>query len=172
MLHRINAFYSRCVKALCTVELGISVLSLAAMVILNTVEIVRRYVWGLSIVWVQEVTVLFLVWFTFMGFSMITYMKKDIYIDFIVDRFPNKARRIVKLLVILANILFIVLFLDCSLRLFLIQGGQTSIVARYPMQYRSVAPLINAVTLLLIYLEVFRDFILQKTSHSEGEMTA
>ena len=168
MLRQISSFYSKFVKILCTVQLGISVLALGAMVALNTFEIIRRYFWGLSIVWVQEATVLFLVWFTFMGFSMITYAKKDIYIDFIVEMFPRKVRPVVKLLIILANIVFIVLFIDCSYRLFLVQGGQTSIVARYPMRFRSAAPLINAVTLLLIYIEVLKNFFSKQPEKQTG----
>lgn len=168
MLRRVNVLYTKGIKILCTAELGISLLALAAMVGLNTVEIVRRYCFGLSIVWVQEATALFLVWFTFMGFSMITYAKKDIYIDFIVDAIPGRAHRAVKLFVILANVVFILLFIYCSCRLFLTQGGQTSIVARYPMRLRTAAPLLCGITLLLIYIEVLRDFFFRKEAGKNG----
>jgi len=160
MLERIDAICAKGLKTLCYTELALSVLSLVAMVVLNTVEIVRRYFWGLSIVWVQEVTVLFMVWFTFMGFSMITYAKKDIYIDFLVEKLPGHGKRAVELLTILASMVFIVLYTYYTWKLFQSQGAQTTIVAKYPMRYRTMAPFINGITLLFIYIGLLKNWIL------------
>jgi len=169
MFKRIDSICAKGLKALCYTELTISVLSLVAMVVLNAFEIVRRYFWGLSLVWVQEITVLFMVWFTFMGFSMITYAKKDIYIDFLVEKMPRPAKKTVELLTILASLVFIVLYTYFTWKLFLSQGVQTTIVAKYPMRYRTMAPLINGITLLFIYIGLLKDWILGLGHKKESE---
>jgi len=154
--------FSKLLRILCNAQQKLSIIALLAMVTLNTVEILRRYLFGASIIWVQEITVLLLVWFTFMGFSKITYDKNDIYIDLLVVKAPYPLRRALRIFVALLAFAFTVVYTYYTFRLCLQQGAQTTIVAKHPIVWRSIAPLINGFSMMLIFLGQLWDTIMGK----------
>lgn len=149
--------YDKFVAALCKAQLALSVTALLAMVSLNAVEIARRYFFSLSIVWVQEVTVLLLLWFTFMGFSYVTYAKMDIYITLFVNKLSPPVAKSVVTFVTLVILLFLCVYTYYTMTLFFTQFGQTTVVARHPISWRTLAPLINGATMILVFVKNLRE---------------
>ncbi len=71
---------------------GVSCLLLGAMVLLNATEIVSRYLFGGSLVWVQEITLFFVVWATYLGLIAATYDEKEIRINLLTSFLPHKIK--------------------------------------------------------------------------------
>lgn len=77
----------------------VSILSLLGCVGVNGYEIAGRIAFGKSNYWIQDATSFFMVWFVFFGMITITWEKKDIYIELLVDALPTSIAHAVKLLV-------------------------------------------------------------------------
>lgn len=164
----VSRFFSRGLKTICDVEMVISILSLILLVSINIVEIFRRVAFGKSFIWIQEITILLLLWFTFMGFGKMTYDKKDIYIDFFVRKMPLKIRQFVKISVVVVALLFAAIYAYYAFLLVIKQIGQTTVVARYPISLKVLAPTINGITLVLINIDLLRDMIVVKKRGGEA----
>ena len=144
---------SRTLKIICDVQNIVAIISLVTMIFLNAIEIFRRYFFGLSWIWIQEITVLFLVFFTFFGFSKVVYDKNDIAIDLILSKLPSAGRKILQLALYIIVLVFCSVYSFYTYKLVIAQINQTTPVAHYPMMWRSIPPLINGVTMCLIYIK-------------------
>lgn len=167
----INNICSKFLKHLCDIQMKISLFSLVFMVLLNTFEIFRRFFFGLSIIWVQDITTLCLIWFTFTGFSKISYDKTDIYIEALLKKLPLTVRKFTKLFTIICCMFFSAIFFYFALRLFQSQYGQVSIVAKYPIGFRTAAAVLNGFTLVMINIGELKEWILTNSRKKEGELS-
>ena len=150
-------YLSKILQYACNIQHAVSITALIAMVVLNSIEIIRRFFFGLSWVWIQEYTILLLVIFTFCGFSKVVYDKNDVTIDLITGHIPNTIRKVIQICVYLSIICFCCIYTYYTYELLLSQAGQTTPVAHYPMQWRTIPALINGVSMTFIYLGELKD---------------
>lgn len=155
-------YYKKLLKWLCDIQNVLAVVSLCTMIVLNAVEIFRRYFLGKSWIWIQEVTILFLVCFTFFGFSKVTFDRNDIAIDLILSKLKLKARKALQLILYVLVFVFCAVYTYYTYRLLLSQQGQLTLVARYPIMLRTIPPLINGISLTLIYFREIYDLLTGK----------
>lgn len=155
-------YYKKLLKWLCDIQNILAVISLCAMIGLNTVEIFRRYFLGKSWIWIQEVTILFLVCFTFFGFSKVVFDRNDITIALVLSRLKPGSRKVLQLALYVLVFVFCVTYTHYTYRLLLSQRGQLTLVARYPIMLRTIPPLINGASLVLIYFREIYDLITGK----------
>ena len=165
MLKKVDRIWLGFLKALCHAELGISLLCLVGIVGLNSFEIFRRQLFGISIIWVQEVTIFLMVWFTFMGFCYVSYSKKDIYITFLREKLPPTGQFVVRLIVIAGILVYLVPFTEYTWKLIFSQLGSFSSVARYPLWWKSAAALVGGVSLILVFVDELKDLFLNVAEH-------
>ena len=59
--------YDKIMKKISEAMLGVSVISLSIAIVLNAVEIFRRFLYDGSFYWIQDVTLLCMMWFIFPG---------------------------------------------------------------------------------------------------------
>ena len=161
---------SKLLWGICEMQGVIAIVSLLLMIALNAVEIFRRYFFGLSWIWIQEVTVLLLVCFTFFGFSKVVYDKNDIAIDLVLSRLPGSGRKALQAALHLIVLAFCIVYTYYTYKLLMTQWTQTTPVAHYPMVLRTTPALVNGITMCLIYIREFGQTLLS-TEKKEGEGT-
>jgi C4-dicarboxylate transporter DctQ subunit len=105
---------------------GARVIALAGMVIMTPVvfvNVVLRYLFGYSVAWSSEVARYSFVWITFMGTAVALWEGSHAKIDYFVERFPPRLRRII---MVIANL---VIALLCLL---LIIAGTKQVIDIWP----------------------------------------
>lgn len=73
-------------------EITVAVLSFSAAVLLNVVQIALRYLFGTSLWWVQEVSLLLMLTAYFVGASCVFRNRHYVVISFVVERFPLRLQ--------------------------------------------------------------------------------
>ena len=155
-------YYRKTLKVICEVQNVIAIASLLAMIALNSVEIFRRYFLGKSWIWIQEITVLFLVFFTFFGFSKVVYDKNDIAIDLVLSKLPSGGRKALQLILYIAVLGFCINYNYYTYNLVLTQSVQSTVISHHPMSWRSIPALVNGITMSLIYIREILDTLFDK----------
>ena len=80
-------------------ELGAATALFALTGVLMAAQIVARMVFGLPIVWAEDLTVFMFVWTTFLGAAVLYDRKQALAIDALVNRFPTRVQRVVAFVV-------------------------------------------------------------------------
>ncbi|OPL09570.1 MAG: hypothetical protein AVO33_00310 [delta proteobacterium ML8_F1] len=156
-------------EKLSQLQLGISMISLVAVIGINFIEILGRYLFNSSLVWVQDVSLLFMVWMIFPGSSVIAYQKRDVVITLLTDVLPERANKHLDYFKNGAVSLFFLVFSYYTLTLFLKQQGQTTVTASLPLQWYTLSLLINSSYVFLVYLREFMLDITGKNLEKEGQ---
>ena len=130
----------------------LAMLALFIMCAINLVEIALRFLFDNSFIWIQDISVMLMLWMTFCGFSYVSYSKQDVLVDVFTNLLPLKGRQAVKLLTDLAIMVFLLIYLYFTVQLMISQFGQGTITTHLPLLYDSLPVGLNAFTLVLIYL--------------------
>ncbi len=78
-----------------TIERGLAIGFIVA-VCLNFANVIGRYVFGRSILGVDEVQIFILVWMTFLGAVVVTWRNQHLRMDVLVQFFPERIRTLLK----------------------------------------------------------------------------
>jgi len=139
-------------KRITDVEMGIALAALGVVIASNAAEIFLRFFLGKSLVWVQDVNLLLMVWMIFPGVAKIVHDKKDIVVTMLVDKLPARARSILDIASDILIIAFFIVLTKYSCQLFARQIGSTTATVRIPLVYYTSAVVLNCVTIAAIYL--------------------
>ncbi len=131
-------------------QTAIAITALALMVVINVAEIVSRFFFNFSLVWVQEVTLLLSCWAFFLGFSSISYYRKDIVILMFVQKLPGHLRRVAEFFAPFANAVFMLILAYSSFRLMLMQEGDSTMVVRIPTSLYTCSLLIASLSIFWV----------------------
>lgn len=93
-------------KANYTIEGLFCVLLLIIMTILMFTEVVARYVFGSSFIWVEELTRYLFIWLTFISAAYVTATQAHIKVDAAISLFPKKAQPTIKRIGLLIWLVF------------------------------------------------------------------
>ncbi|MEZ5652191.1 MAG: TRAP transporter small permease [Burkholderiaceae bacterium] len=88
--------------------------TLGAMTLITFANVIARYVFNTNILWALEATVFLFAWMVLIGASYGVKKNLHIGIDILVNAFPERVRRAITLLAVLACIVFCVLLLKGS----------------------------------------------------------
>ena len=80
--------YDKVMRKLADFMLIVSVISLSVAILLNAVEIFRRFAFDGSFYWVQDATLLCMMWFIFPGVVAISYKGAVLFVDIFLKQFP------------------------------------------------------------------------------------
>lgn len=139
---------SRGIHKACEFFLAVSLL---AVVLVLTANVILRYAFSSGLVWAEEVSRFIVAWATFVGAACCVTEGSDITIDSIVSLLSKKGQRILAIIVALISVVFIVMFIRSSgmmtLRAF--QNGQMATSFSLPLwvPYLSM-PVGGALTLI------------------------
>lgn len=144
--------YDKIMKKIADLMLAIAVVSLSAAIILNAIEIFRRFAFDASFYWIQDVTLLCMMWFIFPGMVIISYNGTDVFVDIFLHKFPLKMQKIVNIIDdILVTAICAVLF-RYSINLMILRMGKSMLASEIPYFWYTLAMVVVFFFLTLIYL--------------------
>ncbi len=132
-------------------QMRLAMLTLGIIVPINLYEILVRYFFNKSLIWIQEVSVLLMVWMIFCGFTKIVYDKKDITIDLLTSRFSAKTRLGVDAITQMIVLAFLLIFTFYGYQYFLKQIGIGTLTAGIPRILYIIPVVLNSASVTLIY---------------------
>ena len=148
---------ARAAQILSRLTEDLSGLLLGAIVVINVLQVVFRYVIGAPLGWTEEVMRYSVVWLTFLAATAALHRGEHMVIDVLGPVLPDRLQRLVYALVLLCIGAFCCVLIAEGLPLAIRNAAQTSPSARIPMivPYVSVAAgglliLIQVVCLLVL----------------------
>ena len=117
---------------------------LILMALIMGIQVLSRYILGMSLSWSEEVTRYLFIWSAFISVSLCTKKCISIKIDQFIKMFSKKGRALFKILNLTIEFVFFVYLVPFAWRYLLttIASGQVSPACGIPMYYIQSAPLI------------------------------
>ncbi|SHI75679.1 TRAP-type C4-dicarboxylate transport system, small permease component [Dethiosulfatibacter aminovorans DSM 17477] len=147
--------FGKKIKQIVDIQMLISVIALVLLILINAYEIFVRNTFDKSIIWIQDISILLMVWMVFLGFSKIVYNKNTIRITVVYDKFPSIIKSFLDCFRFIVIIIFFIILSFASYKLIVSQYGQGTTTASIPLVYYTSAVLVNAITIILIYINEF-----------------
>ena len=135
------------------------ILMMASMATLVFVNVVSRYVFNYSIIWVEEVTQYEMIWITYLGAGLALRQGRHVTVDVLQDRLPSRLRRWVRAAVGLALVAFLAVATVLGFRMVGFAWDQETPVLNLPMGLLYLGLPIGTLLLGLHLVLVFRDFV-------------
>lgn len=126
--------------------------SVAGFVVVASITLIQvfwRYVLNSGILWTDEVITIFMVMMVMFGTAAMTRRVLHTELLVFVNKLPNRARRLVRILTSIIGLTFLCIFLFAATRYTFTSKGMVTTVLRIPMQY--VLALLPIGALLSIY---------------------
>ncbi|MBN2286865.1 MAG: TRAP transporter small permease [Tissierellales bacterium] len=109
-------------------------IAIVGMIVVISLQIITRVFFD-ALIWSEELSRYLLVWATFLGASLSYKRGMHIAVTFVVDAFPAKISKIVKLMSILFCMMFFIIGLKYGIDYINMQTFQVSAALRIPMKY-------------------------------------
>lgn len=77
--------------------------------LINTMEIISRSFFNYSFLWVSDLSIICVVWTICLGISVGVYHREHIFMELLVNKFPENARKVVKIAIQLLSLAFYVM---------------------------------------------------------------
>ena len=101
-----NKLKKRLLWVVKNIEELISGTTLTVMVVITTINVFCRSLLRSPIQWAEELAIICLVWSTFTGAAVCYKRRAHLGIDFVIDRFPYRIRRVMRQILCLVLLLF------------------------------------------------------------------
>lgn len=142
-------------KILDKFTLAMAVLAMIALICcigVNFYEIVNRYLFGKSIYWIQDFTLIMMMWFIFPGVTRVSFCKQDIFIDILVNRLPVSLQKKLE-----AGVCFVVFLFSClmsyeAVRLMILNWTKNMTISGVPTRYSIITMVFSFAVVAFIYL--------------------
>lgn len=150
-------------KLVADINMIIALGCLGIVIVLNLYEIIIRFFLGKSLIWIQEVSVLLMVWMIFTGTTKIVYEKKDIIITILIDKLSKTKKMFVDIIGKIIVSLFFCYYIYYGAVLAISQWNLTTMVAKIRQFYFTLPVIIMSVSSLLIYIyDIYKDIAVLK----------
>lgn len=118
------------------------VLLLIAMAVIMGMQVISRYLLGVSLSWSEEITRYLFIWSAFLSVSLCTRKCISIKIDQFIKMFPKRGEAMFKVVNLTISILFFGVLIPYAYRYLVatIEIGQLSPACGIPMYYVQAAP--------------------------------
>jgi len=131
------------------------ILSFSLMVIFILMQILYRYVLIRPIPWAEEAARFLFVWATFLGANVAVRTNQHTNVSFLIDRVPEKYRKIMLLASYALSMAFMIYILIYGLRISFLVTRQTSPALQLSMFYPYIVLPVGALIMLLNFLLLF-----------------
>jgi TRAP-type C4-dicarboxylate transport system permease small subunit len=154
-----NSNFDKMVSKISDFQMALAMTALGIIVPINLYEIIARTFFNKSLIWIQEISVLLMVWMIFCGFTKIVYEKKDIKIDLITGRLNNKIRTVLEVLTHVVMLVFLLVFSYYGYFYMMKQIGMGTLTSDIPRVLYIFPVVLNSISVTLIYInELIVDF--------------
>lgn len=162
LYRKVINYISRLLRELSTIVLG-------AMVILNLIEILRRTIFAKSLIWVQELSTILVVWLVFIGAAHYYVDKNLLSVDFLY----NKAKGMLRLIwgVCIHSIALFVLyyFIIQSYRYALIMMPSFTNAMNWSMALYAIPMVISSIVMALGTVIKIYDLFIEYREHIKNK---
>jgi len=108
--------------------------SIVGMILVISLQIISRVLFS-ALTWSEELSRYLLVWSTFLGATLAYKRGMHISVTFVVEAFPPKMNKLIKVLSILLSMVFFAVAIKFGIQYILMQKIQVSAALRIPMKY-------------------------------------
>ncbi|MCM3788976.1 TRAP transporter small permease [Domibacillus indicus] len=149
--------------------------ALAVMVVLVFGNVVLRYLFNSGITWSEEMSRYLFIWLTFLGAIGAFKNKDHLGVDMLIKRLPTKMKKVVLIISELLMIFVLILILDGSWKMTILNLGSTAPATGMPMAVVYGTGIIVSLSMAVICIfNLYRIFFnkmteeeMMKTSESE-----
>ena len=123
-------------KALTVLEIAVSGVICAAMLIVTCMIVIWRYILVQPLPWGEEAARYLMIWFVFIGCPLAAKGENHLGVEAFVNMLPKHAKSTcIKIMYLLSALMFLVLFaLSCKMFMHYVGTDQVSTMLRIPMQ--------------------------------------
>jgi TRAP-type C4-dicarboxylate transport system permease small subunit len=149
------------------------ILMMGTMALLVFVNVVARYVFNFSIIWVEEFTQYQMIWITYLGAGLALREGRHVAVEVFQDRLPPGLRRHVRVFVGLAMLAFLGTLAVLGFRIAQFTWNQETPVLNIPTGVPYLGVPIGALVMAMHLVLVFRDYVDKRFEHvdpHEGEI--
>lgn len=132
---------------------------MAVMAVLVFVNVVTRYVFNHSIIWVEELTQYQMIWITYLGAGLALREGRHVAVDTLQDLLPETPRRLLRTLVAAAIALFMLAVTVLGVQIAMFTWNQETPVMNVPAGLPYLGVPIGAAMCLLHLLTFWRAFV-------------
>ena len=127
----------RTLDRILSIDLYIAIATLSALIIITFIGAIMRYAFNSPFAWQKEIQIGLIIWSVFFGGSAAFRMGNHIAIDIIVDRFPEKVKKLFEIVIYVIVIVVLAYLLFCSYKMVvqLSQGNRVTDILYIPKQY-------------------------------------
>lgn len=156
---------SKLIKHVADIMMAIAVIALILAVAVNAYEIVGRMVFAKSLLWIQDFTLLCMMWFIFPGMVKISHKGTDVVVDYFFGKFPPKAKNIIVVFNDIVVAVTCAILFVFSVNLAILRQGKAMSASEIPLIYYTLAMNVSFFLMAVMY---FEKFIKRITTHKEG----
>lgn len=146
-------------------------LLLVIMTILMFTEIVARYIFGSSFIWIEELTRYLFIWLTFISAAYVTATKSHIKVDVALAIFPKKVQPTIKkmglLIWLILSIIITYVGFDYSITMLHVGGNSPTLGLAKGIVYLGI-PIGYLLMSIRLITQLFKETINQKTQDIEA----
>jgi TRAP-type transport system small permease protein len=138
---------------------------MATMAVLVFANVVSRYVFNYSIIWVEELTQYQMIWIAYLGAGLALREGRHVAVDTLQDFLPARLRRFVRLAIWFAIVAFLVTLAVLGFRIAAFTWNQETPVMNIPTGIPYLAIPVGATVCLLHACLFWRDFVERRFEH-------
>jgi TRAP-type C4-dicarboxylate transport system permease small subunit len=145
---------------------GLVVALMASMATLVFINVVTRYVFSHSIIWVEELTQYEMIWVAYLGAGLALREGRHVAVDTLQDHLPAGARKALRTLIALAIAAFLLILIVLGVQIAAFTWNQETPVLNMPTGLPYLAVPLGAAGLLLNLLMFWRRFVAREFEHA------
>ena len=130
--------------------------------LINVAGIINRTFLDFSLLWVADVTTIAVAWMLALGMSVAVYKKVHITIDFVKNKFPHKAKKILETILTLLMIAFLIILIFAGWKTTVMKMRIHFVVLYIPTAYAFMALPVFAFFSTIFMTYRLKDILLSK----------
>ncbi len=150
---------ARLEQAFVRINQGLIVALMGSMAVMVFVNVVTRYVFNHSIIWVEELTQYQMIWIAYLGAGLALREGRHVSVDTLQDLLPPALRRTLRHLIALATALFMLTLLVLGVQIALFTWDQETPVMNVPAGAPYLAVPVGAAGVLLHLMLFWRRWV-------------
>ena len=155
-----NTYFKREIDFLGKIELLVAVMIVIFIVLINTIEILGRYIFSNPLGWAQELSTYLIGWFTFFSVSILIKKKDLITINIFYDNFSNISKKIITIGQNITLVIATIIMIKYSFELEKVQRTRELITLNLPQSIGLYGFIIASFSIILtisifLYKDIF-----------------
>jgi len=140
---------------------------MAAMAVLVFANVVSRYLFNYSMIWVEELTQYQMIWIAYLGAGLALREGRHVAVDLFEESLPPKGRHLLRVFIAILMLVFLAVLAVLGVQIALFTWDQETPVLNIPAGVPYLGIPIGAALCAVHLLLVFRDFAAKRFEHAE-----